>query len=1180
MRYDVWIDRGGTFTDCVLHNRQTGELRVLKVLSSDDAPLIGIRQLLGLGADETIPPCEIRMGTTLATNALLERKGARTLLVISRGFGDVLEIGTQARPELFALEIRKPKPLYEAVLEVDARANPDGTPERTPDLRALGRELEAARARGLSSAAIVVLHDYERGTVERPLCEAACAAGFEHAVGSHELAPEIGVVARGDTAVLDAYLTPVLSKYFAALARDLSGSRLLVMQSSGGLSEPARCRGPHAILSGPAGGAVAALHVAARAGFRRAIAFDMGGTSTDVSRIEGELEHRYETEVAGVLLRAPMLAIHTVAAGGGSLCRYDGHRLSVGPESAGARPGPLCYGAPEAAELALTDVNLALGRVLPFAFPFPLETTRVHARLQEIADAIGARGGALSPLEVAEGFFRIANQNMADAIREVSVKRGHDVRDHALIVFGGAGGQHACALARELGVRQVLFHPLAGVLSAYGMGLADLSTSGTRELGARELDDAAIPELQGAFDELEVAGRAALSAEGARTFEARRKVELGYRGTDHALLVDAVFDANALRERFEARHRAEFGYTRPSHSVELRRARLTVLGRTGEPVAVLRPPRGAARPRRPASSLFWNGQMLSDVPVFERSELEPGARIAGPAIVTEATSTIVVDPGFELAVRDDGLLVATPVESSEGATRRAASFGSRPDPILLELVGSRFMSIAERMGHTLRRTALSVNIRERLDFSCAVFDAQGGLVANAPHIPVHLGAMSESVRAVHALHPDAEPGDAFVTNDPALGGSHLPDVTVVAPVHDASGRRLAFVAARGHHADIGGVTPGSMPAFSSSLAEEGIVFRAERIVHRGHFERDRLLARLAEGPHPARRPEENVADIEAALAALHTGSALLLEAARDLGADELAAYMGYVQDYAAALVTQALAALGTEERSFLDALDDGTPIAVTWRPGPTPELDFSGTGAQVAGNLNAPRAVTVAAVLYVLRTLVGRRMPLNGGFLRPVRLRIPRGSVLDPLPGAAVAGGNVETSQRVVDVLFGAFGVLAASQGTMNNLSFGDERFGYYETIAGGAGAGATFDGASAVHTHMTNTRITDPEVLERRFPVRLREMSIRRGSGGLGRHRGGDGICREFEFSCPLSVSLLAERRTRVPFGLRGGESGASGRDFLNGKVLSGKTRIQVSPGDVLRIETPGGGGFGSPRG
>ncbi len=1172
-RWQFWIDRGGTFTDCLGRDPAGGALRVAKVLSSDRAPLVGIRRILGIADDAPIPPCEVRMGTTIATNALLERKGVPCALVITRGFRDLLEIGTQARPRIFELEIRKPELLYREVLEVDARADAQGNTLAQPDPARVRAELAALRSRGLSSVAIVVLHAWRAPALERELGRLAEEAGFEHVALSSEVAAEIGMLGRGDTTAVDAYLTPLIRDYVSTLRAELPGSTLRLMQSSGGLCDAQSFRGPNALLSGPAGGVVAYSAIARAAGHARAIGFDMGGTSTDVSRCDGEFERVYESELAGVRVRAPMLAIHSVAAGGGSLCRYDGQRQTVGPESAGAVPGPLCYGHADASELSITDVNLALGRLAEDRFPFPLDASRVERALAALAERLAADGHASAPAEIAAGFAQIADAAMAEAIRQVSVARGYDVRDYALVVFGGAGGQHACPLARRLGIRRVLFHPLAGVLSAYGMGLADVSWHGEADVGARPLGQDLDAALEPGFARLEADGRATLARDGfpPERLEVVRRLDLRYRGTESALVLRETPGADR-RAAFEAEHQRAFGYTRRDHPIDAAVARVEVIARHLPPIEAELEPLPAPAPRRRAR-MYADGRFHDDAPVYWREDLGPGACIVGPALILEGTGTIALDPGFE------GTLDAVGRLALEDRAGRPAHerVGTARDPVRLEIFNHLFMSIAEQMGTVLRRTAFSTNIRERLDFSCALFEADGSLVANAPHIPVHLGAMGETVRAVLGAFPNPASGSVYVTNDPSAGGSHLPDVTVVTPVHDLQGRLRFFTASRGHHADIGGITPGSMPPFSHTLAEEGVVIAPLELVRGGRLDETALRRVLESGPFPARNPRDNLSDLEAQIAANQAGARLVRELEARYGLDTLLAYMRHVQDNAAAKVAEEIARLPEGERRFEDALDDGTPIRVALRAsGSSLEIDFTGTGAEVDGNLNAPRAVTMAAVIYVLRALVGEPIPLNAGCLRPVKLVIPSGSVLSPSPGRAVAGGNVETSQRIVDVLLGATGRAAASQGTMNNLTFGDASFGYYETIGGGAGAGPGFHGASGVHTHMTNTRITDPEILETRFPVRLVEFGLRRGSGGVGRWRGGDGIVRELEFLRPLRVSILSERRTRAPFGLAGGGPGARGRNLLDGRDVGGKASFDVAAGARLRIETPGGGGYG----
>jgi len=1162
--FSVWIDRGGTFTDCIGRGPD-GALRVAKVLSGDDAPVAGIRALLGLGDDAPVPPCDVRMGTTLATNALLERRGAPTALAITRGFADLCAIGDQTRPDLFALDIVKPELLYREVIEVDARAAPDGSILAAPDDDALLAALRAVRARGCTSLAVVVLHAYAAPALEQRIAAVARTAGFTHVSCSAEAGAEIGVLGRADTTVVDAYLTPLLADHVARLRASLPGSRIRLMQSSGGLTDAARFRGRDAVLSGPAGGVVACAAVAGAAGASRAIGFDMGGTSTDVSCVDGEIDRVYETQVAGVRLRAPMMAIHTVAAGGGSLCRWDGLRMTVGPESAGASPGPLCYGRTDARELALTDVDLALGRIAGDRFPFPLDRSRVDDALATIAAAMGT-----TPLAAAAGFFAIANASMAEAIRRVSIARGRDPRDFALVVFGGAGGIHACPIARELGISTLVIHPLAGVLSALGMGLARVSWHGELDGGRVPLSAAAIDSLTAAFDSLAAQGLTALAADDVPAPVVHRRIDLRYAGSDAALTLDV---SNDLAADFAARHRALFGYDRPGTPIEIVAVRVEVTGHDPAPVLPAAP--SGAPPAPVRHSDMWTGTSLESVPVFLRDTLPAATALTGPALILDSTSTLALDPGWTLAVSPDGTLLVRHSDTAAAAVHLAASVRDTdtPDAVRLEVYGNLFMSIAEQMGAALRRTAVSTNIRERLDFSCAVFDSGGGLVANAPHIPVHLGAMGETIRSLLEEHPRPEPGTVFASNDPAAGGSHLPDITVITPVHDERGELLFFTASRGHHADVGGVTPGSMPPFSTSLAEEGVVLRHVAIVRGGVLDRDAILARFAS----ARRPLDNLADLEAQVAAGRAGERLV-RAAIERHGSEVLAYMRHVQDQAAALVARAIAALPDGVRRFEDALDDGTAIAcAVEKRGDRLVVDFAGTGPEHPGNLNAPRAVTVAAVLYAMRCLVGAPIPLNAGCLRPVDLRIPAPSLLAPRAGRAVCGGNVETSQRVVDVLLAALGAAAASQGTMNNLTFGDDRLAYYETICGGAGATPRAAGASAVHTHMTNTRITDPEVLEARFPVRLRRFAIRRGSGGRGARPGGDGVIRELELLAPLHVSIVSERRRRAPFGLDGGGPGAPGRNRLDGRDLDGAASVDAPAGALLTIETPGGGGHGA---
>ncbi len=1197
MRWQVYIDRGGTFTDALGIHPADGRVRVAKVLSSDRAPIEVIRALIGLSDEEPIPPCDVRMGTTLATNALLERKGVPTALVISEGFGDLLCIGDQTRPELFALDIERAAPLYARVIELPARAAPDGSVVQEPDDAVLDAAMMELRVVGIESVAISVLHAHRNGALELQIGDAARTAGLRHVSLSHEVVAEIGLLARTETTVVDAYVTPLVRRYASQLAAELPGSDVRLMQSSGTLCAASQLRGRDAVLSGPAGGAVAVARIAEQLELAKVIGFDMGGTSTDVLRYAGELERVYETRVrsgrGSVRVRAPAVDIHTVAAGGGSACRIAQGRMTVGPDSVGADPGPLCYGRGRAGLLALTDVSLALGRIVPDRFPLPLDASAVQLALEAMKAQLG---GELDAPQIAAGFFEIAIEHMAEAIRRVSIARGHDVREHALIAFGGASGQHACALARRLGMRQVVLHPYAGVLSAWGMGGAAESLHGERDAGG---------VLLGALDgEVMQAQLWALVAEQTDAWQARgvdgnrltfkRRVDLRYRGTETALTLE-VAASDDLRERFEAMHLAHFGYARTDHAIEVAVLRVeSVLAAPASPAAVAAPAKGEPALRLRSSPL-WIRDRWVDVPVFDRDALVVGQVIEGPAIVVEAIGTVVVDEGFRLEVGGGGVIVLEGWDEDEHVHAHAhehahergdGGAGLGVDPVQLEVMGNRFMSIAEQMGIVLGRTAISTNIRERLDYSCALFDAGGGLVSNAPHIPVHLGAMSETVRAVLALHlPSAmRPGDVFCANDPALGGSHLPDITVVSPVFDEAGALAFFTASRGHHADVGGTTPGSMPPSSTRLAEEGVVFRGERIAQQGVFDEALVRACLTGGPHPARDPDQNIADLRAQIAANHKGEQLLRELCRERGQAHVAAYMKHVQSDAERRVRRAIAELPVGEHRLEDIMDDGTRIAarivVHAQPAegkPALTIDFTGSSAEVASNLNAPRAVTIAAVIYVLRVLTAAPIPLNRGCLAPVELIIPERSVLDPSSGCAVAAGNVETSQRIVDVLLGALGKLAACQGTMNNLTFGNDAFGYYETIAGGAGASATHPGQSGVHSHMTNTRITDAEVLETRFPVQLLRFSLRPGSGGAGRMPGGQGVIRELRALTSLQASILSDRRRSKPFGLGGGEPGQVGRNLLNGSVIEGRAALTLSAGDVLRIETPGGGGFGA---
>jgi 5-oxoprolinase (ATP-hydrolysing) len=1184
--------------------------------SGEEAPLLAIRRVLGLPLDQPFPSGEVRLGTTRGTNALVERKGARVAFVTTRGFADVLRIANQDRPRLFDLTIRKPEPLYETVIEVDERLAVDGAVLRPVQTDALRRDLTAAYEAGIRSLAVCLIHSWINPAHELAVESIARDIGFEEISLSHRVSPRIKIVPRGDTTVVDAYLSPCLREYVDRLSAAIAGgdngtsSRLRMMTSSGGLVSADRFTGRDSLLSGPAGGVIGFSRVAERAGFPRAIGFDMGGTSTDVARYDGRYDFEYETTKAGVRVATPMLAIETVAAGGGSICGFDGVQLFVGPHSAGADPGPACYG--RGGPLTITDCNLALGRLLPEEFPFALDATAVASRLQDLCQAIanGPQGRSYSPQELAEGFVRLANANMTRAIRKISVAKGYNPADYALVTFGGAGGQHACALADALGMDSILVHPLAGVLSAYGMGLADVRRQAERPV-LQPYSHETLLDLEPAFNEIEAQLRRDVLDEGILATQIdtpTRSLDLRYRGVEATITVPRPTNGD-YAAGYGRRHEQLYGYRHDARPIEIAALRVEVVGRTPDP-----PVAAEAEVVRHVTPQEWRDVWfegrLHMTGVVRRSELLAGDVIAGPAILCEPTSTLVIEPGWQARVAGGGEVVLTRSErnvevgpltpalypawmSDQG---RESIAGEREnasvDPVTLEVFNNHFASIAEQMGVTLQRTAISTNVKERLDFSCAIFDAAGRLVVNAPHIPVHLGAMGETVQAVLADNPGLAPGDVIVTNDPYRGGSHLPDVTVVTPVHDPDSGELLFVtASRAHHAEIGGIVPGSVPPFSRNLAEEGVLIRNFRLVSGGESREAALRELLLSGPYPTRRVEDNLADVAAQAAANRMGAKLLLELVAAEGFTRVADCMQQIRAAAALKLRRALARHGTGVYERVDHLDDGSPIAarITIEEEQA-TIDFTGTGPVLATNLNANRAIVTAAVMYVFRCLINEDIPLNGGVLEPLTIVLPPcllypPSADDPRECPAIVGGNVETSQRVVDVLLGALGLAAASQGTMNNLAFGDDRFGYYETICGGSGATAEADGADAVHTHMTNTRLTDVEVMELRYPVRVAEFRIRRGSGGSGLHRGGDGVLRRLEFLRPLKVSMLSQRRqANLPFGLRGGKSGAAGRNLLQSsgeaalQDLGGSFQIDVAPGDSLHIETPGGGGWGEP--
>ncbi|MDH5672348.1 MAG: hydantoinase B/oxoprolinase family protein [Myxococcales bacterium] len=1199
-KWQFWIDRGGTFTD-VVGRRPDGQLLAHKLLSENpeqyrDAAVAGIRRLLGLQPGAPIPAERVecvKMGTTVATNALLERKGEHTLLVTTAGFRDALRIGYQERPRLFAREIVLPELLYARVIEARERLDAEGAVVEPLEEQELAEALRVARADGFASVAIVFMHAYRNGVHERRAAALARAAGFSQVSTSHQTSPLIKLVGRGDTTVVDAYLSPILRRYVKQVAAEMPGVALYFMQSTGGLCDAHAFQGKDAILSGPAGGIVGMVGTAKLAGLARVLGFDMGGTSTDVSHYAGELERSFETQVAGVRMRVPMMSIHTVAAGGGSLLQFDGARMRVGPESAGANPGPTCYrrGGP----LALTDANVLLGKLQAEHFPRvfgpdadqPLDVAAVGEAFAALAEGVRAATGlARSPEQLAEGFVDIAVTNMANAIRKVSIARGYDVTRYALQCFGGAGGQHACKVADALGIETVFVHPLSGVLSAYGMGLADqsvmreastemtLSETSWPQLISRcaSLADAAMQELK---QQIRTPG----------TLRMVRRAHVRYQGTDSALILTLedgpVGDAGTLRAAFEAAHRTRFGFLMERRALIVEAVSVEAIAEghpIEEPVSELLPEQPA--PCADTVSL-WTHDRQWKAQLVDRQALQPGHVVEGPALIIEPNATIVVEPFWQARVTEyDHLLL----QRLERELQRAPT-DTGVDPIRLEVFNNLFMNIAEQMGAQLQNTAYSVNIKERLDFSCAIFDVQGQLVANAPHMPVHLGSMSESIRSVMADHGGRMgEGDVFVLNDPYHGGTHLPDVTVVTPVFDDAGRELLFfVGSRGHHADIGGVTPGSMPPFSSHIDEEGVQLPDLKLVDAGRFCEEELRTRLTSGPHPARNPEQNLADLRAQVAANEKGARELRKLVADYGLDVVRAYMGHVQDNAEEAVRAAIAHL--HDGAFTLDLDNGAQIRVQVsvnRIARSAVIDFAGTSAQLPSNFNAPAAISTAAVLFVFRSLVVDDLPLNAGCLRPLEIRIPEASMLDPRPPASVVAGNVETSMCITNALYGALGVMAASQCTMNNFTFGNDRYQYYETIAGGSGAGPDFDGQSAVQTHMTNSRLTDPEVLELRFPVRLEAFEIRRGSGGTGRHRGGDGTRRRLRFLAKMTASILSNGRSVPAFGMAGGQPGAVGinrverADGRREDLAHIDTR-DMAPGDVFVIETPGGGGYGA---
>jgi len=1214
-RWEFWIDRGGTFTD-VVARRPDGRLVARKLLSANpgayrDAAVAGIRQLLGLEPGEEIPPGRIgsvRLGTTVATNALLERTGEPTVLVITRGFADALRIAYQNRPRIFDRRILLPEVLYRTVIEADERVTADGEVLTPLDEDALAAELDGAVSAGFRAAAVVCMHGYRYPRHERRIGELARAAGFTQVSESHRTSPLMKLVSRGDTTVVDAYLSPILQRYVTEVAHELKGTKLLFMQSNGGLTDAAGFRGKDSILSGPAGGIVGMARTAASAGFTKTIGFDMGGTSTDVSHFAGEFEREYETQVAGVRLRSPMLSIHTVAAGGGSILHFDGSRYRAGPDSAGADPGPACYR--KDGPLTVTDANVLLGRIQPDHFPRvfgengdqPLDADITKAKFTELSERIAqATGDTRGPEQVAAGFIEIAVANMANAIKKISVQRGYDVTEYVLNVFGGAGGQHACAVADALGMTRVLIHPLAGVLSAYGIGLADIIAM--RERAVEEpLTPDLIETLPDTIKPLEQGARAEVSHEGVppERITATHRAHLRYQGTDTAVIVP-VASLEEMTAAFEAEYARRFSFLMPGKPVLVEAVSVEVTGAQERYEDTDNPLRSARKD--PERVRMFTGGTWAEVDLYQRSGLPPGHTVTGPAILTEDLATTVVEPGWQAVVTGRGDLLLSRV----AARPARAAAGTDVDPVKLEIFNNLFMSVAEQMGVRLQATAHSVNIKERLDFSCAVFDADGGLIANAPHMPVHLGSMGESIKMVIARNRGRiKRGQVYVLNDPYHGGTHLPDVTVVTPVFRpdgsmahrsgssrtngtstscaASDEPWFYVASRGHHAEIGGISPGSMPAASTRVEEEGVLIDNWLLVDGARLREAETVSLLESAEYPSRDPATNLADLRAQIAANEKGIAELHAMVRHFGLDVVRAYMSHVQRNAADAVRRVITAL--HDGGYEYELDNGATVTVAVRVDTehrTAEIDFTGTSPQLADNFNAPSSVAMAAVLYVFRTLVDDDIPLNSGCLHPLNVIIPPGTMLSPQYPAAVAAGNVETSQVVTGALYAALGVMAEGSGTMNNVTFGNARYQYYETVASGSGAGDGFDGTDVVQTKMTNSRLTDPEVLEWRYPVLLESYRIRPGSGGRGRWHGGNGGVRRLRFTAPMTVTTLTGHRRIPAFGLAGGEPGALGRHWIehpDGTVtaMAGCDSIEVRTGDVFVIETPGGGGYGAP--
>ncbi|WND03900.1 hydantoinase B/oxoprolinase family protein [Temperatibacter marinus] len=1196
-KWQFWIDRGGTFTDIVA-KAPDGHIQTRKLLSEnpeayEDAALHGIRSFLGLDPKAPIPSEEIdavKMGTTVATNALLEKKGDPVVLLVTKGYRDILDIGYQARPDTFALEIKKPALLYQKVIEVEERILSEGRIETPLNEEAIHADLVAAYSEGYRSIAVALMHAYKYPAHEQAIAAIARRVGYTQISISRDVSPLTKIVARGQTTVVDAYLTPILRRYVdkisaaldkTASAKEKPSQNVLFMQSSGGLTAADRFRGRDAILSGPAGGIIGAVKTAELAGFDKVIGFDMGGTSTDVFHYAGSFEKTYETEVAGVQMRVPMMYIHTVAAGGGSLLTYQDNRFQVGPHSAGANPGPVCYR--RKGKLAVTDINVCLGKIMPRYFPAifgpnqdqPLDMLAAQSAFDAISKEMN---DGRSAEDVAEGFLDIAVDHMAQAIKKITISRGFDVKDYAMNCFGGAGGQHACLVADKLGIETIFIHPYAGVLSAYGMGLASLQAERQQEISAVLSDDLLI-ELESTLTALKSEIIYDLTDQGLSENAIATQTEalLKYKATDTTISVDLT-TPGAMRKAFEAQHKKRFGFIAPEKDIILET--LIVAGSGGGASGEEVRQQKANHPPKPIehSRVYHHGQWL-DTPVYSIETLGYGHSLTGPAIIIEPTGTLVIEPGWHATVNSYGHLIL----KREKKRQHIAAVSTHYDPVTLEIFNNLFMSIAEQMGIVLRNTSQSVNVKERLDFSCALFDASGDLIANAPHVPVHLGSMDSTIKVLIDSGQPLNPGDVFVHNDPFNGGSHLPDVTVITPVFDSTETTILFyVASRAHHEDIGGLAPGSMSPRATKSTEEGIVFDCVKMVKKGRFLTEEMREILATPPYPARNIDQNIADLMAQTAANAAGAKELLTLIEHYSLPVVKAYMGHIQDYAESAVRKAISTMTSG--SCIYEMDDGSVIQVSIninKKDQTAALDFKGTSEQRNHNFNAPETITRAAVLYVFRCLVQDNIPLNAGCMIPISIAVPKGSLLNPTPPAAVVAGNTETSQAVTNALFMALKALGSSQGTMNNLTFGNDRYQYYETICSGSPAGPTFNGTDAVHTHMTNTRMTDPEILELRYPVILDEFSINKGSGGQGEWTAGDGVTRKIRFREAMECSILSGHRLLPPLGMKGGEDGQVGKNWVERQDgscedMGGSGQTQVMAGDRIIIQTPTGGGFG----